>query len=178
MKDKKLVPDAAAYNVRIMGKVLAKSKPETVLKIVQEMEENGLKPDTITHNYLIDCYCKNGKFKEAREVYEGLGGKGCEANYRTYKVYMMELCKKGDLNGGLEVFGDALKEKKVPDLGAVKILVEKLVKEKRVRAAKRVVTGLRKKFEKDFVGGWLELEKIVGLDKNDGGEEDEKVVEA
>lgn len=171
MKSKKVDLDVAAYNVRVMHRAMS-GKPVGVLKVVEEMEAAGLKPDVITKNYLIGCYCRNGKFKEAEEVYEGME----ERNYGTFKVYMVALCKKGDLDGGLKVFNDAVKEGKVPDLGVVKGLVGGLVKEKKMRMAKRVVTGLRKKFKEDFSGGWLELEKLVGLNKEgeEGGDEDEK----
>lgn len=173
MKAKGVALDGTAFNVRVMHKEKSGAKPENVLRIVEEMEAAGLKPDVITYNCVMMSYLRHGKFKEAKKVYVGLKEKGLEPNYTTYKSYMMALCKNGDLEAALEVFNEALKQKKVPDLGVVRMLVEGLVKQKKMRAAKRVVTGLRKKFSEDFTGGWLELEKIVGLNK-EGEEEDEE----
>lgn len=84
------------------------------------------------------------------KAYEGLEEKGRLPNYVTCKCSMMGLCKNGNLDGTLRVFNDAMKQNKVSDLGTVRMLVEKLVKGKRMRVSKRVVMGLKKKFSDDF----------------------------
>ncbi|XP_072995278.1 pentatricopeptide repeat-containing protein At2g18520, mitochondrial-like [Typha latifolia] len=170
MTAKGIAPDLPAYNVRVMYYAMHKT-PEEILNLIAEIESNNLKPDTITYNYLMSCYCRNGMFEEAMRVYKGLEEKGCVGNYATYRHLLAALCKNGDFDKGLEVFNDGVKQGKVPDYGTVKLLVEGLVKESKVRAAKRVVSGLKKKFPEEFIGNWKKLEKVVGLSADVKGSE-------
>nr|CAD1830693.1 unnamed protein product [Ananas comosus var. bracteatus] len=171
MLAKGLAPDLPAYNVRAMHRALH-GNPEQVLALLKEMQSLGLNPDTITYNYLIASYCAHGRFGEAMRVYKGLEEKGCAPNHATYKNLLASLCKNEEFELGLEVFDDGVKRGKVPDLGTVRILVEGLMRAGKVRAAKRAVTGLRKKFPEDFTGEWKSLEKVVGLSKDGGGGSD------
>ncbi|PKA65183.1 Pentatricopeptide repeat-containing protein [Apostasia shenzhenica] len=166
MHAKGITPDTTAYNVRVMYRA-KNGKPEQVLEIMKEIETAGLKPDTITYNYLMSSYCSFGKFDHAKRVYKELREKGCQPNASTYKNMLYALCKNEDFEGGLEVFHDSVKHRKVPDLGSVQMLVGGLMKGSRKRDAKRVVTGLRKKFPKEFVGSWKRLEKMVGLSSDE-----------
>ncbi|KAK1401941.1 Pentatricopeptide repeat-containing protein, mitochondrial [Heracleum sosnowskyi] len=82
MTGKGFVPDAGAYNVRVMN--AQNGKAEDVVKMIEEMKEGGVKPDSISYNYLISCYCRNGMMDEAKKVYEGLEGNGCKPNGATF----------------------------------------------------------------------------------------------
>ncbi|XP_010935506.1 uncharacterized protein [Elaeis guineensis] len=175
MEKKGLKPDLPAYNVRIMYRAL-EGKPQDVLDLIREIEAARLKPDTITYNYLISCYCSHGRFEEAKKVYKELEEKGCVPNTATFRNLLASLCRNEDFDGALEVFTDGVKQGKVPDLGLVKLLVEGLMKNSKVRAAKRVISGLKKKFPKYFTGDWKKLEKVVGVNVN--GEGSEQVVAA
>ncbi|XP_008803620.1 pentatricopeptide repeat-containing protein At4g36680, mitochondrial-like [Phoenix dactylifera] len=175
MEKKGCKPDLPAYNVRVMYRAL-EGKPQDVLDLIREIEAAGLKPDTITYNYLISCYCSHGRFEEAKKLYKELEEKGCVPNTATFRNLLASLCKNEDFDGGLEVFMDSIKQSKLPDLGSVKLLVEGLMKNSKVRAAKRVVSGLKKKFPEDFTGDWKKLEKVVGV--NVDGEGSEQAVAA
>lgn len=168
MEKKGCKPDLPAYNVRVMYRAID-GKPQDVIDLIREIEAAGLKPDTITYNYLMSCYCSHGRFEEAKNVYKGLEEKGCVPNTATFKNLLASLCIIEDFDGGLEVFMDSVKLHKVPDLGSVKLLVEGLMKKSKVGAAKRVVSGLKKKFPEDFTGDWRKLEKIVGVDVDGEG---------
>ncbi|XP_073106037.1 uncharacterized protein [Elaeis guineensis] len=170
MEKKGCKPDLPAYNVRVMYRA-RDGKPQDVLDLIREIEAAGLKPDTITYNYLMSCYCSHGRFEEAKNVYKGLKEKGRVPHTATFRNLLASLCKIEDFDGGLEVFMDSVKLHKVPDLGTVKLLVEGLMKKSKVRAAKRVVSGLKKKFPADFTGDWRKLEKVVGVDVDGDGAE-------
>lgn len=165
MRAKKVRSDAAAYNVRAMHRAV-NGKPDDVLGLIEEMKAEGAEPDTFTYNYLMICYCKNGRADDAKRVYKELGEKGCQPNAATYKNLLYELCKNKDFDGGVEIFDDCVKQRRVPDLGSVMMLVKGLMKSSKVRAAKRVVIGLRKKFPEDFAGNWKKLENVVGFSKD------------
>lgn len=162
MRAKGAAPDVTAYNVRAMYRSV-NGMPDDVLGLMEEMKHEGMGPDIFTYNYLMICYCKHGRVDDAKRVYMELEEKGCEPNAATYKNLLYALCKTKDFLGGLEVFEDCVKQRRVPDLGSVMMLVKGLMKGSKVRAAKRVVTGLRKKFPEDFVGSWKKLENVVGL---------------
>ncbi|WOK94822.1 hypothetical protein Cni_G03527 [Canna indica] len=168
MNTKGIKPDLPAYNVRVMYRALH-GKPKEVLDLISEIEAEGLKPDTITYNYLIACYCTHGKFGDAKKVYKELEEKGCVPNSATYKILVSALCKNGDFDGSLDIFADSLKRSKVPDLSSMKLLVEGLVKTSKLRAAKRVVNGLKNKFPEDFAGEWKKLESMVELNTDKVG---------
>ncbi|CAL9081493.1 unnamed protein product [Musa acuminata var. zebrina] len=168
MNTKGIQPDLPAYNVRVMYRA-SHGKPKEVLELIGEIKSAGLKPDIITYNYLMACYCSHGRFEDAKKVYRELEEKGCVPNSSTCKSLVLALCKKGDFGGGLDVFMDSMKHGKLPDLGSVKLLVEGLVKASKLRDAKRVVGGLKKKFPEDFVGEWKKLEKVVGLSADEEG---------
>lgn len=159
MMKKNIELDVAAYNVRIMNRAVS-GKIDEVMEVMEEMKSKGLEPDVFTYNYMIQCYCNMKNFDEAKKVYIGMEVR----NHMTYKNLVAELVKNGDLEGGLEVFNDAVKEKKVPDLHTIKLLVRNLIGGEKIRAAKRVVTGLKKKFPDDFIAGWSQLEKMVAVD--------------
>ncbi|XP_028551106.1 pentatricopeptide repeat-containing protein At4g36680, mitochondrial isoform X2 [Dendrobium catenatum] len=166
MRAKGVAPDVAAYNVRAMYWAV-NGGPDDVLRLIEEMKADGMEPDIFTYNYLMTCYCKHGRVDNAKRVYRELGQKGCEPNAATYKNLLYSLCKNNDFVGGLEVFEDCVKHRRVPDLGSVMALVKGLMKDSKIRAAKRVVTGLRKKFPEEFSGSWMKLENVVGLSNDE-----------
>lgn len=168
MRAKGVAPDVVAYNVRAMYWAV-NGKPDDVLGVMEEIKDEGMEPDIFTYNYLMTCYCQHGRVDDAKRIYRELEEKGCQPNAATYKNLLYALCKNNDFVGGLEVFEDCVKQSRVPDLGSVMILVKGLMKCSKVRAAKRVVTGLGKKFPEDFVGSWKKLENIVGLSNDEKG---------
>ncbi|KAJ3672305.1 hypothetical protein LUZ60_007026 [Juncus effusus] len=170
MCEKGIKPDLAAYNVKIMHNA-TQGKTEGIKKLIDEMGLVGLKPDVFTYSYLIKSHCKYGEFDEAMEVYKGLEENGCKPNNMIYQHFVADMCKKERFEDARMVFDDGIKRGKVPDLGTVRVLVKGLRKDNKIRAAKRVVTGLRHRFPEEFVGNWKELEKLVGLGEN--GEETE-----
>ncbi|XP_010277336.1 PREDICTED: pentatricopeptide repeat-containing protein At4g36680, mitochondrial-like [Nelumbo nucifera] len=159
-------PDTTAYNVRIMH--VHHGKPEAVLALIGEMSSAGLKPDTISYNYLLTCYCKNDMLEDAKKVYEGLEGNGCLPNAATFRTYIYYLCRNGDFGRGFEVYEDSVRRDKIPDFGTMKPLVEGLVKNSKLKEAKRLIKTVKKKFPPNFLNAWKKLE--MGLDL--GGNEE------
>uniref|UniRef100_A0A0E0JZG3 Pentacotripeptide-repeat region of PRORP domain-containing protein n=1 Tax=Oryza punctata TaxID=4537 RepID=A0A0E0JZG3_ORYPU len=132
------------------------------------MEAAGVKPDTITYNFLMTSYCKHGKMESAKELYRSLGEKRCSANAATYKHMMAELCAHGDLDGVLEIFKESFRGNKVPDFRTMSGLAEGLTNVGRVAEAKNVVAKMKKKFPEQLLSGWMKLEKELGLNSDSG----------
>lgn len=167
MLEKGCVPDLPAYNVKVSYRALH-GKPEEVLRLIEEMETAGLKPDTITLNYLMTSYCNAKQYEDAKKVYKSMKGKNRRPNAATYKKLLPCLYENGDLDWGLEVFKDSVRCHKIPDFQTMKGFVERLVKASRVEDAKSVITKVRKSFPENLLGGWKALEKELGLDVEGG----------
>lgn len=153
--------DVAAYNVRIMHS--QGGKPEKVKALIDEISNAGLKPDTISYNALMTCYCRNGMMDEARKVYEGLEEYECKPNAATFRTFIYYLCRNGDYKKGYEVFKTSAKRDRIPDFNTMKHLVEGLVKIKKTKEAKGLLRTMKKKFPPNVLNSWKKIEENLGL---------------
>ncbi|GJS93235.1 pentatricopeptide repeat-containing protein [Tanacetum coccineum] len=161
MVSKGVVIDVAAYNVRIMNAV--DGEVEGVKAMIDEMIAAGLKPDTISYNYLMTCYCKKGMMKEAKEVYDKLEELCCNPNAATFRTLLFYLCKNEQFETGYKVFKHSVKVNKIPDFNTLKHLVEGLAKKSRTKDAKGMIRTMRKKFPPNLLVAWSKIEKELGL---------------
>lgn len=153
--------DVVAYNVKIMH--AQGGNPENVMALIDAMSNAGLKPDTISYNYLMTCYCKSGMMDEAKKVYEGLEENGCNPNAATFRTYIYYLCRNGDHEKGYKIFKESVKRHKIPDFDTMRHLVEGLVKKKKMKEAKGLIRTIKKKFPPNFLNGWKKVEENLGL---------------
>lgn len=153
--------DVAAYNVRIMH--AQGGKPEKVKALIGEMSNAGLKPDTISYNYLMTCYCKNGMMDEAKKVFEELEENGCNPNAASFRTLIFYLCRSGDYEKGYKLFKTSVKMHKIPDFNTMKHLVEGLVKIKKTKEAKGLIRTIKKKFPPNVLNSWKKIEDNLGL---------------
>ncbi|GMI68888.1 Ribosomal Pentatricopeptide Repeat Protein 7 [Hibiscus trionum] len=153
--------DVAAYNVRISN--FQGGEPEKVKELIDDMSSLGLKPDTISYNYLMTCYFKRGMLDEAKKVYEGLESNGCSPNAATFRTMVFYLCLNGLYEQGYKVFKESVRLNKVPDFNTLKHLAEGLVKKKKIKDAKGLIRTVKKMFPPNFMNAWTKLEKELGL---------------
>ncbi|VVB10018.1 unnamed protein product [Arabis nemorensis] len=151
--------DNAAYNVRIMS--VQKESPERVEELIDEMISKGLKPDTISYNYLLTAYCEKGMLDEAKKVYEGLKVNGCAPNAATFRTLIFHLCDNGLYEQGYAVFKKSVKMNKIPDFNTLKHLAAGLVKNKKTDDAKGLIRSVKKKFPPS--NAWNKLGEELGL---------------
>ncbi|KAK4711893.1 hypothetical protein R3W88_006406 [Solanum pinnatisectum] len=156
-------PDVGAYNVKIMN--IQGGDPEGVKALIEEMNDAGLKPDTISYNYLMTCYCRNELIDEAQKVYDDLEKNGCNPNAATFRTLIFYLCKKGRFETGYKVFKESVKVQKIPDFDTLKYLVEGLVKKSKLKDAKGMSRTMKKKFPPNLIKAWTKLEEELGLAK-------------
>ncbi|KAJ3706473.1 hypothetical protein LUZ61_010178 [Rhynchospora tenuis] len=137
-------PDCTAYNVKIWCHAF-RGETERVYEVISEMEAAGFKraqPDTVTYNYLIGCLSKKDRVEDVKEVYRTMKSKKgrCSPDAATFFNVLSFLCRHGDFETGLEVFRDSLSNKgKLPEFPVLRKLVQGLVKEGKMDAAKEVV---------------------------------------
>ncbi|PPR88938.1 hypothetical protein GOBAR_AA31743 [Gossypium barbadense] len=153
--------DVASYNVRISN--FQGGEPEKVKELIDDMSTLGLKPDTISYNYLMTCYCKRGMLDEAKKVYEGLEGNGCNPNAATFRTLVFYLCLNGLYEQGYKVFKESVRLHKIPDFNTLKHLVEGLVMKKKIKDAKGLIRTVKKTFPPNFLKAWKKLEEELGL---------------
>ncbi|KAG5621134.1 hypothetical protein H5410_006352 [Solanum commersonii] len=158
-------PDVGAYNVKIMN--IQGGDPEGVKGFIEEMSNVGLKPDTISYNYLMSCYCRNGMMDEAEKVYEDLETKGCNPNASTFRTLIFYLCKNEMFETGYKIFGESVRANKIPDVNTLKYLVHGLAKSSKAKEAKEMIRTMKKKFPANVVKVWTKLEDELGLARVD-----------
>ncbi|KAG7544821.1 Pentatricopeptide repeat [Arabidopsis suecica] len=153
--------DNAAYNVRIMS--AQKESPERVKELIEEMSTMGLKPDTISYNYLMTAYCEKGMLDEAKKVYEGLEGNNCAPNAATFRTLIFHLCYSRLYEQGYAIFKKSVYMHKIPDFNTLKHLAVGLVEKKKIDDAKGLIRTVKKKFPPSFMNAWKKLEEELGL---------------
>ncbi|CAN8257679.1 unnamed protein product [Cochlearia groenlandica] len=162
MVNKGITFDNTVYNVRLM--YAAKESPERVKELMVEMSSLGLKPDTISYNYLMTAYCVKGMMVEAKKVYDGLDGEdGLCPNAATFRTLVFHLCINGLYGEGLVVFKKSMLMHKVPDFKTCKHLCEGLVRNNRMEDARGVARIVKKKYPPRLVIEWKKLEESLGL---------------
>ncbi|XP_031477099.1 pentatricopeptide repeat-containing protein At4g36680, mitochondrial-like [Nymphaea colorata] len=160
--------DSTAYNAKILN-VAHNGKPEEVLKLLEEMERLGLKPNVVSYNFLLTSYCKSGNYEEGKKVYRQMRGKGCHPNAATFRTLLFFLCKGGDLESAMKVYKESVRRDRIPDFGTMKIFVEALTKGSREADAKSVIAQMKKKYQDSFLNAWRKLEVALGFTEDDGG---------
>lgn len=161
MGKKGCAPDVGAYNVKLMH--AQGGEVENVTKLIEEMIGLGLKPDAISYNYLMSCYCRNGMMNEAKKVYEGLEGNGCKPNAATFRTLIYYLCRNEQFETGYKVFKESVKFSKIPDFNTLKHLVEGLAKKSNRKDARGLLRTVKKKFPPNLLVAWKKLEDDLGL---------------
>lgn len=156
--------DVGVYNVRLMH--AQNGDPEGVKALIEEMCNAGLKPDTISYNYLMACYCRLGRMKEAKAIYKGLEENGCNPNATTFRTLLYYLCKNEQFEAGYRVFKRSVVLNKIPNFGTLKDLAEGLVKKLRADDAKQMIRTLKKKFPPHLMVSWLKMEENLDLTPN------------
>ncbi|GMN29624.1 hypothetical protein TIFTF001_002496 [Ficus carica] len=153
--------DVAAYNVRIRH--CQGGKPEKVKALIEEMSNAGLKPDTISYNYLMTSYCKSGTMDEAKKVYKELKKYGCNPNAVTFRTLVYHLCRTGDFETGYNVFKKSVVKHRIPDFNTTEKLVEGLVVKNKIEEAKEMLGIIKKKFPANLFNSWKKVEERLGL---------------
>ncbi|KAK3033825.1 hypothetical protein RJ639_034243 [Escallonia herrerae] len=168
MAERGCLIDEGAYNVKIMH--AQGGEPEDVKRLIEEMSDLGLKPDTISYNYLMTCYCRNGMMKEGMKVYEDLQVNGCTPNAATFRTLIYYLCRNGQFETGYKVFKKSVAAHKIPDVNTLKHLVNGLVKKGEMKNAKGLIRTVKKKFPPNLVNVWKKVEEELGLATAASGE--------
>uniref|UniRef100_A0A803M7J6 Pentatricopeptide repeat-containing protein n=1 Tax=Chenopodium quinoa TaxID=63459 RepID=A0A803M7J6_CHEQI len=88
-----------------------------------EMIDQGLKPDLITHNVMLDGLLKVNKKSDAIKLFEVMKAKGPTPNVRSYTILIRDLCKHSKLREAVAYFDEMLASGCEPDAGVYTCLI-------------------------------------------------------
>ncbi|KAM7259842.1 hypothetical protein ACFE04_015583 [Oxalis oulophora] len=136
-----------SYTARIrnVGDDVGKAKG-----LIEEMREFGLKPDILTYNVLMDCFCRNGNSEEVKKVYEGLQANGCTPDAVSFGILINHLCVNAEYEDAYKMFKESVKVNKIPNFDKMKDLalglVDGLMEKNKLNEAKEFLCTLKEKF--------------------------------
>ncbi|KAJ4840831.1 hypothetical protein Tsubulata_033465, partial [Turnera subulata] len=147
--------DAAAYNVKL--RYIQFGEPEKLEKLLDEMADSGIRPDTISFNCLMTSYLEKGMVEDGRKVYDGLKKWKCNPNVATFRILISYLCRNEKFEEGYRIFKESVKVHKIPDFDTLKVLVEGLVAKKKKKEAKGLIRTMKKKCAPNFLDAWKRI---------------------
>ncbi|XP_019154677.1 PREDICTED: pentatricopeptide repeat-containing protein At4g36680, mitochondrial-like [Ipomoea nil] len=155
--------DVGAYNVKLFN--IHGGDPAGVKALIEEMKAAGVEPNTISYNYLMICYCRNGMMDEAEKVYRDLERNGGKPNSATYGALIHYLCEKGRFVTGYKVFMHSVRSRRMSNFYTLKPLLEGLAKESRRKEARGLLRTGTKNFPPNLQKAWSTLGEQLGLEK-------------
>ena len=88
---------------------------------------------------------------EAMKVFDDLESKGCQPNATTFRTLVFHLCRNGRFETAHGVFKQSAAAHKIPDFTTMKYLVEGLVDNSKLVAAKEIIRCIRNEFPPNVV---------------------------
>ncbi|XP_047307542.1 pentatricopeptide repeat-containing protein At1g15510, chloroplastic-like [Impatiens glandulifera] len=117
--DKIMYKDLLSWNSMISGYVF-NGFHSSAVDLSSSMRSDGVEPDTVTLNTIIDAYCQMGQFDEAIKIFE----KFEKPNIISWTTLMLAYSKNGKYELALKIFRDMMvKGENRPDLDCVSIVV-------------------------------------------------------
>ncbi|KAK8463596.1 hypothetical protein SEVIR_1G383800v4 [Setaria viridis] len=168
-----LKPNVGTYNLR-MALLCARGRSFEAQELLDAMGAKGVPPNRAIFNTVIKGLCNEGEvgaamalFREMREV-PRQNGRGVFPNFETYIMLLEALVNKSVFDPALEVCKECLRNKWAPPFQAVKGLVQGLLKSRKAKQAKEVLTAMRKAVKGDAKEEWVKVEaqfQLVLADK-------------
>ncbi|KAI3495249.1 hypothetical protein L1887_37496 [Cichorium endivia] len=148
MMNTNLSPDIRTYNAKLVG-LVSEKKLDEAIELFNKLESKNLKPDEFSYNAIINGFCNNGDLKEAKNWYAKLGQSDSSPNKATFAALIRLACKTLDFDWAIELFEQTIEEKCLVDPNVMQLVVDGLVKEKKIEDAKKLVgIGNSNKFRK------------------------------
>lgn len=153
--------NVVVYNVRLMS--MQDGKPERIRELFEEMTNVGLKPDTVSYNYLMISYFKNGMVEEAKNVFKEIKGNGLKPNAATFRNMVFYLSENEEILNAYKFFKESAKVDRIPGFDSLKHLVEGLVKQNMMKEAKELIRIVKKKLPPKNRADWDKVQEELGL---------------
>ncbi|KAL4563125.1 hypothetical protein LXL04_027158 [Taraxacum kok-saghyz] len=138
MMNTNLSPDIRTYNAKLVG-LVSEKKLDEAIDIFNKLASKNLKPDEFSYNAIITGFCNNGDLTEAKNWYAKLGQSDSTTNKATFAALIRLACKLNDYDWSIELFQQTIEEKCIVDRNVVQMMIDGLVKEKKIEDAKKLV---------------------------------------
>ncbi|ERM98599.1 hypothetical protein AMTR_s00109p00063250 [Amborella trichopoda] len=92
------VIDALVNNINSQASTVRKI--EEAINLLQAMYQDGVEPNIITYNSLLNGLCKDGKIEEAIKLFELMYQGSMEPDVIIYNALLNGLCRKGLVDEG------------------------------------------------------------------------------
>ncbi|WJX66635.1 hypothetical protein P8452_51174 [Trifolium repens] len=108
----------------------------------------NINPDVLTFNILVDAFCKEGKVKEANNVFAMMMRKGVKPDVVTYNSLMDGYCLVKEVNKAESIFNTMAQSGVTPDVWSYSIMINGFCRETstgiyRYRSTVRVKLGCK-----------------------------------
>jgi pentatricopeptide repeat protein len=142
--------------------LISKGSTEDAVALIERMQKDGPKPDTMSYNELIRGYCKEGRLDEVKKVYDDLVKNECATNRGTFHTLVPHSLEAGDLDLALKCCHEILSRKCKVQSSLLGSVVTALVAASRVEEAKRIVElGKHKPWKGLNMPALIEKNKVV-----------------
>ncbi|KAL5991670.1 hypothetical protein ACLOJK_012579 [Asimina triloba] len=136
-------PDEATYGMLIDGFCEIGDLVEAC-KIWNRMAEEGLQPDIVACEKIMEAFCKCDRISDAFQMFRCVKMERIQdVDLSLYKLLITWLCSKGKLDEAYTVFAETLKRGVSADNATLGALVYGVVCKGRVREGCKIVEGLR-----------------------------------
>ena len=109
------------------------------------------KLDVITHNHLVNAFCRAGCLEEVDCLIKEMLAQGPLPNYTTFNTFIRGHCLKGDIDKALSVFSSMAQHGIKPNRITCNILLHALSKEGLVEGARNLLMRILSECEKKHI---------------------------
>ncbi|KAF6140973.1 hypothetical protein GIB67_023996 [Kingdonia uniflora] len=85
------------------------------MRLFEELENRGLKPNIVTYNTVINHICKSNNVDEAKELFDSLPSKESQPDTQTFTLMINGLITKGMLKKSEDLFTKMVENGLTPD---------------------------------------------------------------
>ncbi|KAH1114750.1 hypothetical protein J1N35_008128 [Gossypium stocksii] len=141
---KECIPlNSSTFNILVHGFCKARRLSDA-RKILNEMNEHGFRPCTVSFTCFIEAYCREKDFRNVDAILDEMKEKGCRPNAVTYTIIMHARGKAGEIGKALEVYEMMKKDSCLPDSAFYSSLIFILSKAGRLKDADEIFKDMVK----------------------------------
>ncbi|XP_010028839.2 pentatricopeptide repeat-containing protein At2g17140 [Eucalyptus grandis] len=146
MRGDGLSPDIVTFNSRISalcaaGKVLEASR---IFRDMLTDQELGLpEPNTVTYNLMLQGFCKEGMWEEAKTLGDTMKRKGELMKLESYNIQLLGLIRKGNLLEAQSIINEMIESGVEPSIYTYNIVIDGLCKNGMLSDARTVMHSMQ-----------------------------------
>ncbi|VYS67234.1 unnamed protein product [Arabidopsis thaliana] len=102
-------PNSITYST-LMDCLFAHSRSKEAVELFEDMiSKEGISPDPVTFNVMINGFCRAGEVERAKKILDFMKKNGCNPNVYNYSALMNGFCKVGKIQEAKQTFDEVKK---------------------------------------------------------------------